>query len=143
MLVSAQPPVALAMNQAATPDPITPAPATGACASSLTPQELQSRADAFVKLEKFNRSFTLAATEAHSELTVTYAVAGLDSVEAPTILFIGGMFGGRYLAAIADHVGSNLGMRVVVIDRQVEAVFVFVTSKRKPYIHDTCKKPKI
>jgi hypothetical protein len=82
-----------------------------------TPEELESRANEYISQEKFSRSLTLPATESHGELTVTYAVGGLDSVDAPTVLFIGGMFGGRYLASIADHVCTKLGMRIVVADR--------------------------
>ncbi|KAK9334952.1 hypothetical protein LIPSTDRAFT_3225 [Lipomyces starkeyi NRRL Y-11557] len=71
----------------------------------------------YIAREKFNRRFTLPATDAHDELTMTYAVRGVDSDTAPTVLFIGGMFGGRLLASMTDHVGQSLGMRIVVIDR--------------------------
>ncbi|KAK9327011.1 hypothetical protein V1520DRAFT_349992, partial [Lipomyces starkeyi] len=80
-------------------------------------QELESRAREYIAREKFNRRFTLPATDAHDELTMTYAVRGVDSDTAPTVLFIGGMFGGRLLASMTDHVGQSLGMRIVVIDR--------------------------
>ncbi|KAH8660407.1 hypothetical protein BX600DRAFT_467671 [Xylariales sp. PMI_506] len=93
------------------------AQATSPSAPSATPQELESRAKAFIAQEQFNRSFTLAATEAHGELNVTYAVGGVDSAAAATLLFIGGMFGGRYMATMADHLGKKLGVRVVVTDR--------------------------
>ncbi|RYP14241.1 hypothetical protein DL765_006521 [Monosporascus sp. GIB2] len=92
---------------------LAPAPAT-----TPTPQqqELKSRAREFIAQEKFNRRFTLPATDAHDELTVTYAVGGVDSDTAPTVLFIGGMFGGRFLASMADYLGQSLGMRFVVTD---------------------------
>lgn len=80
-------------------------------------EDLVSRAKAFLAQEKFNRRFTLPATSTHDELTVTYAVGGVDSDTAPTMLFIGGMFGGRFLASMADHVAQSLGMRFVVTDR--------------------------
>lgn len=91
--------------------------ATQTTASIPTPEELEFRANEYISQEKFSRSLTLPATESHEELTVTYAVGGLDSVDAPTVLFIGGMFGGRYLASIADHVCTKLGIRIVVTDR--------------------------
>ncbi len=103
------------------PDLITavpmPAAASGQPTSSPKPAELESRASEYIAQEKFNRSFTLPATEAHGELSVTYAVGGLDCADAPTVLFIGGMMGGRYLASIADYVGTELGIRIIVTDR--------------------------
>lgn len=92
------------------PAPTTPPPA---------PQqhELETRAQEFVAQERFNRRFTLPATDAHDELTVTYAVGGVDSDTAPTLLFIGGLYGGRRLATVFDYVAQSLGMRVVVVDR--------------------------
>ncbi|KAL2398848.1 hypothetical protein ABEF93_005649 [Exophiala dermatitidis] len=83
----------------------------------LDSSELESRANEYLSQEKFNRSFTLPATDAHGELAVTYAVGGVDSADAPTMLFIGGMLGGRYLASIADYVATKYGMRIVVTDR--------------------------
>lgn len=79
--------------------------------------DLDSRASRFIAQEKFNRSLTLPATDAHGELTVTYAIGGLDSAEAPTLLFIGGLFGGRLLASIVDYEATKLGVRIVVADR--------------------------
>ncbi|KAK9486643.1 hypothetical protein V1527DRAFT_451042 [Lipomyces starkeyi] len=96
---------------------LAPAPATSSTTPTPQQQELKSRAREFIAREKFNRRFTLPATDAHDELTVTYAVGGVDSDTAPTVLFIGGMFGGRFLASMADHVGQSLGMRIVVTDR--------------------------
>ncbi|KAL3426509.1 hypothetical protein PVAG01_00018 [Phlyctema vagabunda] len=81
------------------------------------PQELESRAKEYIAQEKYNRRFTLPATDAHDVLTVTYAVAGVDSDTAPTVLFITGLFGGRLLASMMDYLGQSLGMRVVVVDR--------------------------
>lgn len=80
-------------------------------------QELESYAREFIARESFNRRFTVPATDAHDELTVTYAVGGVDTDTAPTVLFIGGMYGGRLLATMTDHVGQSLGMRIVVVDR--------------------------
>ncbi|ORY64304.1 uncharacterized protein BCR38DRAFT_458026 [Pseudomassariella vexata] len=98
---------------------LAPAPDTSATAPAPAPtkQELESRAREYIAQEKFNRRFTLPATDAHDELTVTYAVGGVDSDTAPTVLFIGGMYGGRLLVSMTDHVGQSLGMRIVVIDR--------------------------
>lgn len=91
--------------------------ASGTTPTTSQQQELEARAREFISREKFNRRFTLPATDAHDELTVTYAVGGVDNDAAPTVLFIGGMFGGRFLASMTDHVGQTLGTRVVVVDR--------------------------
>ncbi|KAK9350918.1 hypothetical protein V1523DRAFT_354540 [Lipomyces doorenjongii] len=93
-----------------------PAPMPAASTTSQQ-EELDSRASEFITQEQFTRRFTLPTTDSHGELVVTYAVGGLDSETAPTVLFIGGMFGGRYLASMAEHVGKNLGMRIIVPDR--------------------------
>ena len=85
--------------------------------ASVKPEESESRAKQYITQEKFNRSFTLPATEAHGELSVTYAVGGLDSADAPTMLFIGGLFGGRFLASHVDYIFKKHKMKVVVTDR--------------------------
>ncbi|KAI8942330.1 hypothetical protein NX059_000409 [Plenodomus lindquistii] len=101
-----------------TPDLVS-APALATSSATPTPQqqELESRAKEFITRGKFNRRFTLPATDAHDELTVTYAVGGVDTDNALTVLFIGGMYGGRLLASVFDHVGHSLRMRIVVVDR--------------------------
>ncbi|KAL2070844.1 hypothetical protein VTL71DRAFT_13870 [Oculimacula yallundae] len=67
---------------------------------------------------KFHRIFTLPATSTHGPLKVTYGVAGPDIGEdAPTILYVGGMFGSRYLAVIQNHFASQKGVRILMIDR--------------------------
>lgn len=109
-------PLARGMDIAPTPIAAaasTPTPTT----VSMQRGELESRASEYMTQEKFNRRFTLSATEAHGELSVTYAVGGLDRDDAPTMLFIGGMLGGRYLASIVDYIGTKYAMRIVVTDR--------------------------
>lgn len=91
-----------------------PTPATD---PQFTPEELQARSRAYIAREKFNRRFILPANDSHGELTVTYAVAGKDCDSAPTILFIGGLYGGRYLATLADYISEKEGLRFVVADR--------------------------
>ncbi|KAJ9602254.1 hypothetical protein H2200_013374 [Cladophialophora chaetospira] len=115
--VSPMPATEVANGGVAAPDLVTAASKSTEPKLSPKSRELQSRANEYITQEKFNRRFTLPATEAHGELTVTYAVAGLDSADAPTMLFITGMMGGRYLASLADHVATKRGMRVIVADR--------------------------
>lgn len=71
---------------------------------------------------RFHRSFVLPSTAAHGPLRVTYSVAGLDGPEhgnVPTIVFINGMFGGRYGALDMDYLARQKGVRVVFVDRYV------------------------
>ena len=103
---------------AAIPDqPVAAPEPTPAADPEYTTEQLQARSRDFIASEKFNRRFTLPATDDHGELTVTYAVAGKDSESAPTILFIGGLYGGRYLATMADYLSEKKGVRFVVADR--------------------------
>ena|ERR1700712_4288212 len=116
--VSPMPAIEVAIGGVVAPDLIAaPSTPTQTTVPSMKPGNLESRASEFMTQEKFNRSFMLPATEAHGELSVSYAVGGLDSADAPTTLFIGGMLGGRYLASIADYIGTKRGMRIVVTDR--------------------------
>ena len=115
--VSPMPVTEVARGGIVAPDFIAAASTPTQTTVSMTPGELESRASEYITQEKFNRSFTLPATEAHGELSVTYAVGGLDSVDAPTMLFIGGLLGGRYLGSNADYIVTKLGMRIVVTDR--------------------------
>lgn len=79
--------------------------------------DLNRRAGEYIMQDKFNREFKIPATAAHGELTVSYAVGGLDRPDVPTVLFIGGMLGGRFLASVFDHVASKHEVRVVALDR--------------------------
>jgi hypothetical protein len=117
MAAVSQMPVEVPQGGVAAPDLVTPAAPAPAQTVSAKPGELEARAAEYVGQERFNRRFTLPATEAHGELCVTYAVGGRDRADAPTLLFIGGMMGGRHLASMADHVCAEHGMRIVVTDR--------------------------
>ena len=101
----------VASGDVAAPDLITATSTYMQSTVSMKPGEHQSRATKYNTQEKFNRSFTLPATEAHGELSVKYAVGGLDSADAPTMPFIRGMMGGRYLTSNAGYVGTKHGMR--------------------------------
>lgn len=101
--------VAVPDQPVATPEP--------AAEPEFSPEQLRTRARDYIALEKFNRRFILPAKDNHGELTVTYAVAGKDCDSAPTILFIGGLYGGRYLATMADYISAKQGVRFVVADR--------------------------
>jgi hypothetical protein len=116
-VVSPTPATDVAGGRDVAPDRVAAASTPTQTTASTKPDELESRANERIKQEKFNRSFTLPATDAHGELSLTYGVGGLDSIDAPTILFIGGMLGGRYLASMFDYVAMKRGMRVVVTDR--------------------------
>lgn len=95
------------------------APTTAEPSSAPAPQppSLRSAAAEYVGQARFHHRLTLPATDAHVELTVTYAIAGAQSASANTVFFIGGMMGGRYLATLIDFMGEKLGLRIVVVDR--------------------------
>lgn len=45
---------------------------------------------------KFHRLFTAPATDSRGPLKFTYAIAGVEEGDVPTILFFGGMMGNRW-----------------------------------------------
>lgn len=104
-------------SPALAPDALVP-PTTTTTDTSPAPQLSQRSAAAeYVNSARFHRRLTLPATDAHGELTVTYAIAGAQSTSAKTAFFIGGMMGGRFLATLVDFLGEKLGLRIVVVDR--------------------------
>lgn len=66
---------------------------------------------------RMHKSLTIPATADHGPLRVTYAVAGVERDDAPTILLVPGMFGGRWWALHPHHLASSMGVRVVSVDR--------------------------
>ncbi|KAJ8070848.1 hypothetical protein OCU04_001211 [Sclerotinia nivalis] len=66
---------------------------------------------------KFHKIFKIPATETHLELKVSYAIAGPSDKNVPTILFVAGMLGVRWLAFSFDHVATVEGVRIIFIDR--------------------------
>ncbi|ATZ47096.1 hypothetical protein BCIN_02g04180 [Botrytis cinerea B05.10] len=82
---------------------------------SLTPAQIEARE--LLAPIKFHQIFKLPATEKHAELKVSYAVAGPSDENAPTILFVVGMLGIRWLAFSFDHVAMEEGVRMIFIDR--------------------------
>ncbi|KAL7940773.1 alpha/beta-hydrolase [Trichoderma barbatum] len=72
---------------------------------------------------RFSQQFVLPGTANRDAITVSYADLGFKpesltaSRSTPTVLFIPGMFGSRYIGAILDPVARKYGVRVLVIDR--------------------------
>lgn len=85
--------------------------------SSLSPQE--EEAIKRISPRKFHRLFNLPATESHGALKVSYAVAGPEDGDVPTILFCGGMFCTRWQMIVYEHLAQKEGVRIVSIDRLV------------------------
>jgi hypothetical protein len=88
---------------------------------NLSPQE--EEAIKIISSQKFHRLFTLAATENHGPLKVTYAIAGPEDGDIPTILFCGGMFCTRWHMIKYEHLAQKEGVRIVSIDRSVSQSF--------------------
>jgi hypothetical protein len=86
-------------------------------AIDLSPQE--EEAIKIISPEKFHRLFTLPATENHGLLKVSYAVAGPEGKDIPTILFCGGMFCTRWHIIQYEYLAHVAGVRIVSIDRSV------------------------
>jgi pimeloyl-ACP methyl ester carboxylesterase len=77
----------------------------------------RARAAEFLARPQFHRQLVVPATSSRPERRVSYAVAGAQDSQAPTMLLVSGMMGSRYLATIGDWVGRQMGVRVVVVDR--------------------------
>lgn len=81
------------------------------------------QAISYISNPRFSRELTLPATADSPALTVSYADVGFspetpaDSRSTPTVLFIPGMFGSRYIGAILDPIARKFGVRVLVVDR--------------------------
>ena len=95
-----------------------------AAASSESPgNTLPSRAAEYLAQDRFHRRFVLPATADHGELQVSYADVGRTpeqdghGTHYPTVLFIPGMFGSRYISVWMHSIAEKLGIRVLVVDR--------------------------
>ncbi|CZR54154.1 uncharacterized protein PAC_04037 [Phialocephala subalpina] len=83
---------------------------------SITPAEEQ--AIGRLAPRKLHQIFTLPATDKHEALKVSYSIAGPEAGEdVPTILFCGGMFGGRWLAPWHNFYAEKERVRLIFIDR--------------------------
>ncbi|KAH8820397.1 Alpha/Beta hydrolase protein [Xylogone sp. PMI_703] len=71
----------------------------------------------FLSNKKFHKKFTVPANETRGPLAVSYAIAGLEEGDVPTIFFCGGMFGSRWQAAYLDFLAEKEGVRVLFLDR--------------------------
>ncbi|KAH8124977.1 hypothetical protein LI328DRAFT_133448 [Trichoderma asperelloides] len=83
----------------------------------------RNQALSYLSNPRFSQKLTLPATADSPALTVSYADVGFspatpaDSRSTPTMLFIPGMFGSRYIGAILDPIARKFGVRVLVADR--------------------------
>jgi hypothetical protein len=66
---------------------------------------------------RFHRRFLLPATAEHGVLPITYADCGATGDDAPTVLFIPGMFGSRYIVMLYHRLATKVGVRLLVVDR--------------------------
>lgn len=83
----------------------------------------RDQALSYLSNPRFSQKLTLPATADSPALNVSYADVGFspatpaDSRSTPTMLFIPGMFGSRYIGAILDPIARKFGVRVLVADR--------------------------
>jgi hypothetical protein len=78
----------------------------------------------YVSNPRFSQTLIIPATADSPTITVSYADVGFSPEDptarrsTPTVLFIPGMFGSRYIiGAVLDPVARKFGVRVLVVDR--------------------------
>ncbi|OBT69005.1 hypothetical protein VE03_01363 [Pseudogymnoascus sp. 23342-1-I1] len=71
----------------------------------------------YVCAARMHHSLTIPGTETLKPLKVTYAIAGLENDDAPTVVFISGMYGMRWVALLWHHIALRAGVRLVCVDR--------------------------
>ena len=88
---------------------------------SSDPNSPRFQALGYISDARFHRQFILPPAADHGALTFTYADVGhtpeISGHSRPTILFMPGMFGSRYLAIPMHAIATKLGVRVLVVDR--------------------------
>lgn len=83
----------------------------------------RNQALSYISDPRFSQEFVLPANADHAALTVSYTDAGFKpeslaaSRSTPTVLFMPGMFGSRYIGAMLDPVARKFGVRVLVFER--------------------------
>lgn len=88
--------------------------------ASSTPED---RAIRKICSKNFHQALWLPQTADHAELRVTYSTTtNFDNVSLPVVLFIGPMFGPRYLALHLDKLAGDCGVRMICVDRYARMV---------------------
>ncbi|CEJ57903.1 hypothetical protein PMG11_06580 [Penicillium brasilianum] len=72
---------------------------------------------AFVGAKRFHNSLCFHSETVQKSIRVTFATAGCQEPGTPTILFAGGLYGGRWNALWIDHLCQQKRVRVVIPDR--------------------------
>lgn len=68
----------------------------------------------------FHQRLWLPATDEYPKLRVTFSTTtNFDNVALPPILFIGPMFGSRYMSLHFDKLARDCGVRAICVDRYV------------------------
>lgn len=71
----------------------------------------------FAAASRFHHSLKFDSKTTQKPLRVTYATVGCQDSDSPTILFAGGLYGGRWNGLWIDHLCQQKKVRVVIIDR--------------------------
>ncbi|KAF7712321.1 Alpha/beta hydrolase fold-1 domain-containing protein [Penicillium ucsense] len=72
---------------------------------------------AFVAAKRFHQSLCFPSATVQKTIRVTFAIAGCQEPGTPTVLFAGGLYGGRWNALWIDHLCQQKRVRVVIPDR--------------------------
>lgn len=71
----------------------------------------------YVCQKRMHQCFTIPGKETRKPLRVSYAIAGLENDDAPTVVFLSGMYGMRWIALLQHHLALKVGVRLVCVDR--------------------------
>lgn len=71
----------------------------------------------FASSIRFHQRFSFVCKTTQSRLHVTYSISGATTEDAPVMLVVPGMFGGRYIGLWIDYLAAKEGVKVIVVDR--------------------------
>jgi len=67
---------------------------------------------------RFHQKFFFECKATGTRQRVTFSISGESKGEHDVyLLFISGLFGGRYNGAVVDHVATREGVKVIIMDR--------------------------
>lgn len=78
----------------------------------------QGKAIRILAQRNFHQHIWLPESTTHKKLRVTFATtSNFDDQTLPAFLFVGPMFGSRYLAVVFDKLARETGIRGIAVDR--------------------------
>lgn len=71
----------------------------------------------YVRQPHLNRSFTYRSQIAQKDIKASYSIVGSQDPHAPTYLYLGGIFGGRFHGLWADYLAKTKQVKGIFPDR--------------------------